>query len=425
MMQRIVPMALRDWNWKKIGLFLLFIAATVIFALLLYILFFKPAPPTEFIGNENVNVGGEGFPLANEGIVIPTKNGNIAIGLPPAKNINAEVVLSDTARGGLTYVGTLLDNASRGMSLGPNGTDLIYYNVLDGKFYRMTPDGKTLLLIDKKFYEVDNVNFSKERSKAVIEFPDGANIYFNFNSGEQVTLTTHWQEFEFAKKTDTLAFKNIGLNPENNWIAIANPDGSGARFVEEIGDKSNRVDINWSPDDLVVATYVNSYNDFLSGEQQEVLFLGKNDENFKSMVIEGMNFEGMWSKNGDRMVYSVHNSNSDYRPELWMVNSQGNAIGTGRRNLKIHTWAHKCAFGSNTEVYCGVPTTLEEGVGFAPELANNTPDVFYRIDLKTGQKSLIAQPDEQYSVSMLRVSADGKYLYFIDANTGRLHKINL
>ncbi len=417
-------MNFRELDWKKIGLITVFLLATIIFGLLLYIFFFRPAPPPTGIESENVNTGGGVLPLTNEALVIRTENGNVAIGLPPQQNINASPYVSNRAKGGLTIVNSLINNEIKGLTLAGNGSDLLYYNTGDKKFYRITPDGKPSLLIDKRFFDVDNVAFAKSKNKAIIEYPDGANIFYNFTNGAQVTLPNHWEQFNFSKQTDTVGFKNIGINEDNNFLAIANADGSQAQIVEPISDNVDKVKIDWSPDDQVVALYADSLSTEVSGEQQEIILLGKNHENFKSFAVEGYNFESEWSKTGDRLLYSVHNADSDFIPELWMVNSQGNAIGSGRRNLRVKTWAHKCAFASNSIVYCGVPDSTEEGIGFVPVLGNTVPDQFYKIDLDTGTKSLLAKPDGDFTVASTRVSEDGKYLYFTDMS-GRLFKINL
>ena len=153
--------------------------------------------------------------------------------------------------------------------------------------------------------------------------------------------------------------------------------------------------------------------------------MGKNNENFKSVLVEGYGYEGQWSKTGDRLLYSVHNGNSDFKPQVWIVNAQGNAAGSGRRNLKLETWAHKCGFGENNVAYCAVPREMREGIGFAPELASGVADNFYRIDLNTGVKTQIAQPDGNYTAQKVFVSEDGKFLYFRDQNSGNIHKIEL
>ncbi|MFH1822933.1 MAG: hypothetical protein ABH830_04500, partial [Patescibacteria group bacterium] len=105
--------------------------------------------------------------------------------------------------------------------------------------------------------------------------------------------------------------------------------------------------------------------------------------------------------------------------------AQGEAIGSDRKNLKVETWASKCTFNSETDLYCAVPNELPAGAGLFPELAETTTDYLYKIDIRTGLKKLIAIPDESYSMSDLIISQDGRYLYFTDNATMSIHKIEL
>ena len=153
--------------------------------------------------------------------------------------------------------------------------------------------------------------------------------------------------------------------------------------------------------------------------------MGLNDENFKSLVVDGRGFEPLWEPSGERLLYSAYSSNNDMKPMLWIANAQGDAIGTGRKSLSIETWASKCTFANSADVYCAVPNNLQEGAGLFPELAKATNDQLYKIDTRTGLKKLIAIPDGEFSMSNLIVSDNGYHLYFTDEKTGRLNTIKL
>ena len=160
-------------------------------------------------------------------------------------------------------------------------------------------------------------------------------------------------------------------------------------------------------------------------DRQEVYFVGLNGENFKSATIEGRGFEPLWSPQGDRLLYSSYSLDDNLKPNLWVVNAQGEGIGSNRKKLNIETWAHKCSFGDDQSLYCAVPDALPEGVGLIPELGLETKDKLYKIDIVTGLKKLIAVPDGAYNMSDLIISENGYYLYFTDKKTGKLHQINL
>jgi hypothetical protein len=112
-------------------------------------------------------------------------------------------------------------------------------------------------------------------------------------------------------------------------------------------------------------------------------------------------------------------------PSLWIVNAQGNDIGQDRINLGLSTWASKCSFASNTEVYCAVPKDLPEGAGLFPELADKTADILYKIDTTTGNKKLIAIPENASNISNIMVASGQTILYFTDKATGKIYSIQL
>ena len=143
------------------------------------------------------------------------------------------------------------------------------------------------------------------------------------------------------------------------------------------------------------------------------------------MVIEGRGFQYLWAPNEGRLLYSVYSNNTDSKPSLWIANAEGDNIGSGRKNLNVATWADKCVFANDTDVYCAVPKQLDAGAGMFPEMAKATEDELYKIDTRTGLKKLIAIPDGNYSMSNLIISDNGYYLYFTNNADKRLYKINL
>jgi len=403
---------------KKIFLITGFILTVLILGYLLYLLFFKPTPPALIVTEPVATATPTGLPIA------PTGPGQI-VKPSPITGLPAEVtptkVASPIAQGNLTQTSQLNQVASFGTTLASNGRDLQYYNKTDGKFYRITKDGQITVLTDKVFHQVKTIVWSPDKNKAILEYPDGANIVYNFATNKQITLPSHWKDFAFSPNGQQIVMKSMGLDPDNRWLAIVNSDGSKARRIEALGEKDATVYPSWSPNNQIIAMYTEGI-DF---DRQEVFFVGLNKENFKSLVIEGRGFESKWSPKGDKLLYSVYSSKNDLKPLLWITNAQGENIGTGRKNLNVETWANKCVFVDDINIYCAVPEKLEQGAGLFPELAKNTSDRLYKIDTRTGLKKLVAIPDGNYNMSNIIVSDNSQYLYFTDETTGRLHKIRL
>lgn len=406
-------------KYKRVLLIIGFLAFIAIMAYLLYLSFFKQT--LSIIPGQNTGTqeeqGGRLTPAQEGQGQITTQTGEEAV----VPTTETSIKPAEKASGGLTKTNQVITDQVMKPTISSDGTGVNLYDKNDGKFYRLNENGEMTPLSDKVFHNVDNIIWSPTSDKAVLEYPDGSNIVYDFKSGKQATLPKHWEDFNFSSDGNNLIMKSIGLDVENRWLAIAKSDGSGSQALEFIGKNANNVYTDWSPNGQIVAMYTQG----IDLDRQEVFFVGQNKENFKSTIVEGRGFEPMWSEKGDRLAYSVYNLSGDAKPELWVVDAVGDSIGSNRKDLNIQTWASKCAFADNNTMYCGVPETLEEGAGMFPETALNTRDDLYKINVATGEKQLIAIPDGDYNMSNLVISDDGKNLYFTDSRDSLIRKIEL
>lgn len=412
-------------DWKKLGIIAMFIGAVALFAFFVYYFFFKPlvAPTGQVNLNANrpagqlpatININGRIYTInANTGL--PEANIN-AQGQPPVEEIEP----SETAQGGLTQVQRLIDTPGFFATLGPDG-QIIYYNPRDGKFYQISADGVIRIFNSQVFNNVINTTWSQNRNKAILEYPDGSNIVYDFKTNKQTTLPKHWYNFSFSPTDQQIAFKSDALDPENRFLAAANIDGSQPVILENLSDQSDRFNVNWSPNQQMVATYTQGKD----LDRSEVYFVGLNNENFKYMLVEGRDFRGTWSPTGDRMVYSVYSANNDYKPQLWIADAKPDTIGNNRRSLGLETWANKCSFAGNDKIYCAVPSELPFGAGLSDASAINIADKIYEIDLNTGSKTLVATPDGNHTIDQIIISENNNSLLFTDLNDNRIYRINL
>lgn len=411
-------------NQKKILIIIGFIFLIIFLGILLYLTFFRqmlvePSPQPVATSTS----GTSGLPLADNGTNSNVTNNPSDDYLQNSNQTNraTKLIASKVARGGLTKTDELNNSKSADVVLSQDGKNLKYYNEDDGKFYYIDSNGNITAITDKVFHNVKKTTWSPKNNEAILEYPDGSNIIYNFETGKQISLPKHWEDFKFSSNGDKIAMKSIGLDPDNRYLAIVNSDGSKAKTIDKIGENADKIYPSWSPNDQVLALYTEGI-DF---NRQEVFFIGQNNENFKSTVVEGRGFQSKWSPDGEKLLYSVYSSDNEMKPSLWLVNAQGENIGSARQSLKIETWANKCNFSNAKEVYCAVPNELDEGAGLFPELAKNTIDKLYKIDIQTGAKKLVAVPDSDYNISNIILSKDGKYLYFTDEKTSRIHKIDL
>ena len=297
-----------------------------------------------------------------------------------------------------------------------------YHNASDGKFYVVTPDGTTKTLSNQVFYNVKNVVWSKAADRAIIEYPDNTKIIYDFDSNKQVTLPKHWEDFSFSPDGNEIAAKSLGIAPENRWLITMKNDGTGTKLIEPLGENAGKVTMDWSPSRQTVA--LSQTGEPQGADRREVLLIGLNGENFKSIIVEGLDFQSQWSPTGQKLLYSVDSARSDYKPELWVVNSYGDSIGTSRQMLKVNTWANKCTFLGDSTVICGVPRELPEGAGMSPAIAADTPDDLYKIDLKTGIRTPISL-SKDYTIDSITFNAATNKVIFTDHHVSGAFEVPL
>ncbi|MBU1202857.1 hypothetical protein KKH39_02335 [Patescibacteria group bacterium] len=408
-------------NIKKILIVIGFFLFVLGIGFALYWVFFRTAPSIQqpndnqaignlpFIGNGNLNV------VNTNG----NTNGNINI-LPWQPYVTDKV--SEVANGGLTVVNKITEAEASGVFTGQNGVQ--FYDSNSQKFYRLDENGNMVELSDEKFFQVDNVTWDRNGGKAILEYPDGSNILYNFTSGQQITLPAEMENFSFNSNGNQIAAKWIGPTDEDNWLVAANDDGSGMFLIEPLGDQSYATSVGFSPDNQVAVLHTK----YVDAERQEVYPIGLNGENFKSFKVNGAGFNYEWSPEGSSMLYSVYNQDTNYNPNLWVTKGNTSELGDIKVSLNIATWPDKCTFVGENGLYCAVPQGLPRGAGFYPEVADRYPDNFYYIDLNSGSKTLVASPvgdSGSYNAYNLALSPDGSILYFTDSSTGALQSIRI
>lgn len=306
-------------------------------------------------------------------------------------------------------------------SVNSNG-NIRYYNNSDGKFYKLGSDGKLAALSTQTFYNVSKVTWAQNNDKAVLEYPDSSKTIYNFEKQKQTTLPKHWEDFSFSPDSGQVAAKSIGIAPENRWLVTVNDDGSGTTLVEPMGDNADKVIMDWSPSRQTVA--FSQTGEPLGADRKEILFIGLHGENFKSAIVEGSGFEPQWSPTGQSLLYSVYSTRSDFKPELWITGAYGDNIGGNRQMLKLNTWAHKCTFTNESTLFCAVPKDLPQGAGILPEVASDSKDDMYKIDLRTGLKTAVNLGGD-YNVTQLNYDKTKNKLYFTDQTQTGVFEIKI
>ncbi|HCC22954.1 TPA: hypothetical protein DF272_02135 [Candidatus Falkowbacteria bacterium] len=411
---------------KKILMVIGFILITGALAFAIYYLFFRgpviEVGPEELTPEElsDLPLSGErkGEETGPTGPEVPGVTESLITRRPA--NIPTETT-TETAAGGVTSITDLDLSITPFMSLDASGNNLMSYNSDTDQFYRIDGNGKKTLLSERRFPEVKNITWAENSEKAIMEFPDGTNVLYNFQTQTQTTLPANWTDFDFSSTESQIAFKDMDANVDKRFIGTSSADGSGQKYVEFLGNKDNKVKVNWSPNNQIIATYEKA----TSGEFNTLYFIGPNNENYRSLDVNGFGVQLQFNPDGDKMVYSAHNSVSENKPQLYVTDASPDAIGYNHKKINLNTWADKCTFANASTMYCAVPKIMPEGAGWFPELADNEPDNIYKVDVNTGATSFIAEPEFEYTINQMQVSQDGSSLFFTDKQTNTVHKIKL
>ncbi|MBT6301449.1 MAG: hypothetical protein HOJ15_03425 [Candidatus Jacksonbacteria bacterium] len=406
---------------------------------LLWLIFFKPAtllvsqPP--LTPDADLSGGLKPSETGSPTTIILDQNGQ-PIGLTPDTGLpvlddlpqidsqGSIFNVSDVALGGLTKITPIIpQNSYQPPAI--VGNSVRYYDATQQRFIERQSDGSTQRLSEDRFPSAEKVVWSKNGDKAVLEFPDGFNIIYDFKTKQQVTLPKEAEGFSFSPNSQQLAYKMQTNDFWQNWLRISSTDGERVVQTEHLGDNGKLVQVDWSPSNQVVAMYTKGE----TLDTQKIYPLGQHQENLPSLRVAGRGFESEWDNTGDRLLYSVRNESTDHNPRLWITEARSDTMGENNIPLNIQTWAHKCTFTPNDErVICAVPKELPLGAGLFPELAADVEEDFYSIDIFTGQSTFLATPaaiPPGFKATDLTLSEDGALLVFRDESRGGIYEMRL
>ena len=419
---------------QKIALAIGFAIVVVGIGYALYLVFFRPLTTTTVQPPATIDEIVDGtLPQAGEGQPQTGLGGDNQLpdNLAPSDTTpqNEQLTqdgefISEIATGGIARTDIITENPGLEPILSSNGRDINFYDQKEGFFYRVDKNGKLVKLSDQKFFNVEEITWAPNTNKTILKYPDGSQIYFDFETQKQVTLPSHWEDFSFAPNSDQIAFKNITDSTDDNWLAISKPDGSQPKVVVPLGNNGSKVQAAWSPNDQIIGTYTES----IGLNQQEVYFLGKNDENFKLTVADGRDFRPLWFPTGEKLVYSVYNSRDGYKPSLWIVDAIGDRIGENRVKLPVNTWADRCSFNTTgSALYCARPKEMPAMAGLFPNLIEeeNIKSEIIKINTQTGKVTTVGQPDIAADITNIVVTEKEDIIYFQDSTDNLLKRIRL
>lgn len=405
---------------KRIIFAFLFLIFVALIGFGIYTFFFKPSvTPTPTTPTGEQLPGGTLPTSGGAGTRPGTGEQPSELGLPSAETITGG---TETVQAPTTII--LKESVVQQLSSSADGQSARYYDPTEGKFYKISTDGLTKLLSNKSYPNVDTVTWGNTTDQAILTYPDGSKVHVNFQSDTQETLPKHWEDFSFSTNDQNIVAKTMTTSPESRYLVIADPNGKNPQAIEPLGENGDKTFATWTGNDQVIA-YA-TVGDPLGADRQQIILVGKNHENYKALLVEGRGFEPSWSPTGQWVVYSVWNLANGFKPELWVSGGAPGNLNDNRHKLNIQTWATKCAWRTDSTIYCGVPSEIQEGAGLQPdEYRYSGKDSVVKVDLETGTVTNLGQPSGEPSIKQPIVTANGENLIYTDANTGYLYTFKL
>lgn len=413
---------------KKLILIILFIIISIGLAFLLYFIFFASKNEVIPIGQKQQQTQGGEFPVAGSG-------SGQKIGTTDGISVSSDIVGQDNLENQIEASGGVIVQAREIVNKNilkvkdysnPN-QGIVYYDDINQSFYKVSDNGVINKLSDRKFYAVKNATFSSTKNQAIIEYPDNKKVLYDFDKDEFIArFPEEAIDFGFSNDGDKLSYKWIDYYENNNYLVTSNPDASNFKFIRPIVDQAKNIDNVWSPDGEIMATFRKQYD----LERQEVYFINENNKDFRSLLVDGVNFKGVWNTKGDKILYSVAEVRKNFLPMLWIANGQSDGLGYGKMSLGISTWVDKCSFSKKEDsiVYCAVPDELPRGSGLNPDIVSDVVYSIYKINMQTGNSEIVSQPivdGDRVSIDKIYITQNDSSIFYTDSANGYLYQLGL
>ncbi|MFC1700942.1 hypothetical protein ACFLZ0_02295 [Patescibacteria group bacterium] len=375
---------------KKILIILIIVTTIIIGSLLLYDFFFQETPKIEeqFVKDNTIIIG------ENE-----TSLSSIKINL-----ISKEPILSPIADGNLVK----------------------YYSALSGNVLQSNFDGSEQFIISSdtltnllktKWSPIDKnkvISFFKQKDEQIKKY------FYNFKSKESAMLEKNISSVDWSPTEDKIVYQYFDIQSGLNNINIANPDGSDWNSILQTRIKD--IIVEWpSSNQIIIRTKP-------SGLAKSVIYtINPSGENFRKLIDNTYGLTTLWSPQGDKLLFSETNSQGE-NLKLNLFNTNDYTI----RELDFITLPEKCVWSQdNITAYCAVPTIIADKAvlpdDYYKDLLEFT-DFFYKINLNTGQKSLLAKSDILsigIDASQLLLDNQENYLIFVNKKDGLLYSLEL
>lgn len=221
---------------------------------------------------------------------------------------------------------------------------------------------------------------------------------------------------------DAIVYKYYNSSGGVRTITVANPDGSDWSVIGET--ISRFLEIRAVPRSSMMAFW-NQGNAFEETLLKTISTVGGEA---KEIFSKSFGVDYAFAPDGESILMSSTIERGGSAITLSLINMYGGDY----RNLFIPTIVGKTTWSKNSRfVYYALPGGLPSGSVLPNDYYRKpilTADTFWKVDVKTGETSRIADPadiDQGYDAEYLVVNDDETMLFFRNRRDGKIYRINL
>ena len=234
--------------------------------------------------------------------------------------------------------------------------------------------------------------------------------FFNLNKNQYQSLNSHIQYINFSPDGQQIIYQYSNPKEKESFISLASPNGQDWKNI--ISSRLKNLFIFWGNDEFAIFYSHNSQPspifslDIISHKINR-LFNQKEDIKINPSPFSAEALISFSDQNQNIILYLVNLKNQT------------------RKKLQIKTSANKCAFISNQQIYCAVPSyiTLKS---MSQENNLITDDSLFSINLRTGQIEKVPFfKENNLDIQEMKASPDQKYLFFIGRLNHWLYQVRI
>lgn len=339
------------------------------------------------------------------------------------KNNNASLETATSIK--IPKIIAVSDRGVIGAAYDKKNDSLLYYSALDGTTWKSDADGKNKQQISNvKITGLKNVIWSPDKSKVLTTLnKDETDLFYEYDTvlKKAVKLKDGLDTVVWDNMSSKILYKYYDQLSKERTLNIANPDGTGWQKLADVNFR------NISISQIPMTSIVSFWNYPAASEETLLQIVGISGGEINAIFKGRFGADYLWSPDGSIALVSSLSEINEKNISLGTVDLKG--IYT---ELNVPTMVSKCVWSSNNNtVYYALAGGIPNNAVIPDDYLSgkiNTKDTFWKMDIETGKKERIIEPNEMegnFDASNMFLSPTEDALYFVNRVDKKLYKIEL